>query len=144
MTGYRGWIAIVLAGLASLACLSTDVGSTETVTGVISGRIVRTDTLGVESGVEGALLGVQLETVPVSGVAQVLSSGQLTSAADGSYLVVFIVQDKADMPARVRLMVTPPIGSQLLAKDTSGIPINLYKVSPPADSAYLFVRLQHR
>ena len=140
MNGRRFWGAIAVACLGSAGCLSTDPGSTQAVTGVLTGRITKTD----GTGVGFATLGVQLETVPVNGVAQILTSGALQAAADGSYVVNFLVYDQPEQPARVRLSITPPIGSQLLALDTADIPINLHDVSPPTDTAWVFVELQPR
>ena len=139
-TSWRSERALLLATAAiGSACVGTTQETTPSVTGAVTGQVRR------QSGtaVGGALLGFTLTTQPVGGTATLLSSASLTADDQGNYTLVFIVPGAAQT-AVLSVAVTPPIGSGLLGKDTSGLALRLSTAYPPPDTTYLFFDLAPR
>lgn len=134
-------LGMAVALVATGACLSvppTDP-SKETIAAV-AGRVVRAD----GTGVGGPLVSVQLLSQASGGSAQIISSSSVIGADDGRFLFIFLVSGFSAQTGSASISVTAPIGSGLLGRDTSGIPVKLIQGGLATDTAYVQMVLAPR
>ena len=138
-TSWRSEGALLLAAAVASGCVGSTQESGPTVAGAVSGQVRRQD----GTGVGGAVLGFTLTTQPVAGTATLLSSASLTASDQGNYTLVFLIGGQPQT-AVLSVAVTPPIGSGLRGKDTTGLALRLSTAYPPSDTTYLFFDLAPR
>jgi hypothetical protein len=128
------------AGLVAAVsgCLTTTPTGQQSV-GTVAGQVKRSD----GSPVQGASVDLIFTTIPVNNSSQILGEGSIQSAADGSFVQVFIAP-VAPQNAEVEIIVSPPIASPLQPFDTVRVPVRLGSAFPSVDTTFVPIVLRPR
>jgi hypothetical protein len=129
-----------VAVVTTVGCVGQSTLPTgDPVAAAVQGRVTKED--GTPIG--GPLVTVTLLSARVNGVAQFLGQLQIIADDNGRFLALFRGYDQPQTGS-VGILVTPPIGSGLLAADTADIPVTIELNDPPRDTAFVEMILPPR
>lgn len=133
---------LLLAVIGVGGCLETTAPNTSLQTiAAVTGQVARVD----GTGVGGPLISVQLlSAATTGGTARLISQGTVIGDEQGRFLFLFLINGEEAQTGSIILNVTPPIGSGLVAADTTGIPVKLVLGRTPTDTTYVQMTLQPR
>lgn len=130
---------IALPGLAGCIATGDPVDPSRRTVAAVAGQVTRTD----GSKVGGPLVSVTLFGQVTGGSAKLVGQSNVLADNDGRFLFVFITNEAVQI-GTADVSVTPPIGSGLLPRDTTGIPVRFVQGQVATDTAYVQLVLPPR
>lgn len=131
-----------LALLTLAACLSvgTPVDPSKQTIAAVAGQVTRLD----GTPVGGPLVTVTLLGALSNGSAKFVGQSSVLADNSGRFLFIFLLGNEPLQVGSASVSVTPPLGSQLLPRDTIGIPVKFLLGPQASDTAYVQLTLAPR
>jgi len=135
----RRFAPLLVVAFAAGCIGDTIVQVADGVAGAVQGQVL--DNNGTP--VVGPGVSVNLLSMPVNGQSRLLGSATFAGSEQGRFAVGFVV-DEDPQDALLVISVTPPPGTGLSSKDSTGIIVKLDRINPPTDTTYVELRLSPR
>lgn len=134
------YIASLLVAIVAAGCIGdTTVQVADGVAGAVQGQVLDQD----GTPVVGPGVSVNLLSAPVNNQSRLLGTASFAANEQGRFAVGFVV-DEEPQDALLVISITPPPGTGLNGKDSTGIVVKLERRNPPIDTTYVELRLTPR